>query len=112
MSLQGVPQVTLLLPQDQALALGYAPLRVPVPPGGLTCGGLLSALHAHYAQQTVLDNATARLLHAAHGAPAGAAAAGDAVPRSALLGARLSLEGVVRATRDPAGAVYEVLLVL
>jgi hypothetical protein len=105
---QGVPHVTLLLPQDQGLTLGYAPLRLAVPPGGLTAGGLLAALHAHYAQRVALNAETAALLRAAQGG--GAAAAGGAAPRSALLGSRLALEGVVRATRDPSGAVYEVLL--
>lgn len=33
-----------------------------------------------------------------------------AVPRGALLGARCSLEGIRKASREPAGAVYELQL--
>lgn len=33
-----------------------------------------------------------------------------AVPRGALLGARASFEGLRKATREPGGAVYELLL--
>lgn len=104
---QGPPALTLLLPQDRHLALGHAVCRVPVPPAGLTCGTLLAHIAAYYAQALDLDESTAALLRAAGG---GGARAGAQVPRGSLLGPRLSLEGAVRATRDPVGCVYEVIL--
>jgi hypothetical protein len=110
--LQDAASVTLLLPRDQHLALGHAVLRLPVPRHGLTAGELLQHLRAFYAQPLPADDASVRsLLRDAHGEAAAAAmwCAGP-VPRSALLGPRLALEAVVRATRDPCGCVYEVVL--
>jgi hypothetical protein len=101
--------VTLLLPQDTGLALGHAVSRLAVPQQGLTCGGLLRHLHAWYAEAVPLDAGAAALLAEAQGGRVAAAAGGHA-PRHALLGARLALDAVTRATRDPVGCVYEVCL--
>jgi len=106
---QGAPFVTLLLPQDQQLILGHSVSRLPVPASGLSCGALLDHLRDYYAQAVRLDESAAKLLRQVQGGRAGQ---GDEVPRSALLGSRIALEGVVRATRDPSSCVYEVLLAL
>lgn len=109
--LQGPPSITLLLPQDAALSMGHAVSRLPVPPQGLTCGALLRHLHAFYDQPLDLgDSAAASLLGDV--CTGGRRGPGGGAPplRHTLLGARLALEGVVRATRDPVGCVYEVVL--
>jgi hypothetical protein len=107
--------LTLLLPQDQQLALGHGVSRVAVPPGGLTCGALLDHLRAYYAQDVTLDAAAAALLRQVQvdvECGGARAEAGAEVARHALLGCRLALESVVRATRDASGCVYEVCLAL
>jgi hypothetical protein len=81
-----------------------------VPVHGLTCGALLRHLYTHYAEEVPLDTTTAALLCNAHGSRAAECEAAY-VPRHALLWPRLALDGVVRATRDPAGCVYEVCLI-
>ena len=119
----GSPAVTLLLPRDQRLLLGHAVERVAVDgAAGLTCGALLAAIRAHYARRVTLDAAAAEMLRQQGGVRSldEAAAVADedggggavTVPRSALLGHRIALEGVFRASRDPSSAVYEVVLAL
>jgi hypothetical protein len=94
---------------------------------GLTCSDILQAIHAFY-QQEVLLQQQQRVADAGPGSSAGAGAtssacdtvvcvleqgggeAGVVVRRLQLLGARLLLEGLVRATRDPCSCVYEVCL--
>lgn len=99
------------MPQDQSLALGHAISHLPVPPGGLTLGGLLGHILGYYSQPVSLDPAAAALLRSVGGG-GGEGGDGGTVARAALLGCRLALEGVSRATRDPVGAVYEVCLSL
>ena len=99
--------MTLLLPQDAHLALGHAVSRVGVPLNGLTCAALLGHIADYYSQPVELDDHTAALLRGLQG---GRPQAGQYVPRAALLGSRLAVEAVLRATRDPVGCVYEVCL--
>jgi hypothetical protein len=122
----GVCSITLLLPQDTSGLLGHASVQVsPCQPcKGLTCSDVLQAIHSFYQQEVLLLQQ-----HPASGTPVagvdGSACSGGhdrsvkqqehmegglLVQRLQLLGARLMLEGLVRATRDPCSCVYEVCL--
>jgi hypothetical protein len=123
----GACGITLLLPQDSSGLLGHATVQVgPRQPGkGLTCSDVLQAIHSFYQQEVLLQQQQQQ-----QAAPSTPAAGGDCsvssaegsakqqevgegalvVQRLQLLGARLMLEGLVRATRDPCSCVYEVCL--
>ncbi len=135
--LSGVAQLTLLFPRDARGELGLdtrviqlAPAVAPTAghPGGLqqagsgpvahrqlTVGALLALVHGYYAEQ-LPSQEQLQLLQGFPGAAAAAAVLRPAfleltpVARGALLGPRCSFEGLRKATREPAGAVYEVQL--
>ncbi|KAL4458919.1 hypothetical protein ABPG75_013784 [Micractinium tetrahymenae] len=134
--LSGAAQLTLLFPRDARGELGLdtriIPLLPAVPAAGprgslqqavagaaaqrqLTAGALLALVHGYYAEQ-LLSQEQLHLLQSFPGAASTAAVLRPAflelVPlaRGALLGPRCSFEGLRKATREPAGAVYEVQL--
>lgn len=134
--LSGAAQLTLLFPRDARGELGLDTRIVPLLPAAqatgqqsgmahaaagpaarrqLTAGALLALVHGYYAEQLPSQEQ----LHLLQGFPGAAAAAAvlrpaflelTTVPRGALLGPRCSFEGLRKATREPAGVVYEVQL--
>ncbi|PRW59970.1 BRCT domain DNA repair [Chlorella sorokiniana] len=118
--LHGPASVTLLLPRDARGELGSDTRCFIVPAGRqgareLTAAQLLGLVHSYYAEQ--LPPGEQLSLLQAYPAAEGAAAVLRpaflelaALPRGDLLGPRCAFEGLRKATRDPAGAVYEVLL--
>jgi hypothetical protein len=102
--------------QDEAGVLGHATVPLAVASSGLKCGALLDAVFAYY-QQPLEGLEPSQVAAAVAGRPAAARAlaaavhaAGPGAPRGLLLGARCAFEGLSRATRDPAGTIYEVHL--
>jgi hypothetical protein len=94
---------------------------------GLTCSDILKAIHSFYQQEVLLQQQqqqqpTPEADSAEAGGDAcsgtmcvqeqhqGRGECGVVVQRLQLMGVRLLLEGLVRATRDPCSCVYEVCL--
>lgn len=117
--LRGPAELTLLLPRDGRGELGLdtrcIPLGGPGQPRALTAAGALAAVHSFYAE-ALQPEEQLQLLQAFPGAEGAGAALRGAflelapLPRGALLGPRCRFEGLRKATRDPAGAVYELQL--
>lgn len=134
--LPGVAQLTLLFPRDARGELGLDTRVIPLPladplatqqgslqqaearpaaPRHLTAGALLALVHQYYSEQLPAQEQL-QLLRGFPGAAAAAAVLRPAflelapVLRGGLLGPRCSFEGLRKATREPAGAVYEVQL--
>jgi hypothetical protein len=123
----GACSITLLLPQDSSGVLGHASVQVSAcqPCKGLTCSEVLHAIHSFYQQEVLLMQRQPAAGTPAAGGDCNASSPGDernvkqqqqlvqgglVAQRVQLLGARLMLEGLVRATRDPCSCVYEVCL--
>jgi hypothetical protein len=122
----GACSITLLLPQDSSGVLGHASVQVSAcqPYKGLTCSDVLQAIHSFYQQEVLLMQRQPAAGTPAAGGDCNACTAdhehnfkqhlhvdgGMVAQRVQLLGARLMLEGLVRATRDPCSCVYEVCL--
>ena len=108
------PALALLLPRDQWGELGHDWRRHGLAGGRATPAQLLALVHAYYAEPLPPEEVLALLRSAPGGRAApslrAAFAGGEPVARGALLGARVALEGLRRATRDPGGCVYEVQL--
>eukprot|EP00887_Chlorella_sp_A99_P006628 scaffold3.g6628.t1 len=109
------PSLTVLLPRDARGELGHASLAWELEGRRLAAGELLARIHSHYGESLAPEEVLA-LLRAHPGAAAAAQTLRPAflelrpVARGALLGARVAWEGLVKATREPAGAVYELRL--
>ena len=107
--------LTVLLPQDGRGELGHASLTWQLPVRQITAGELLRRVHAWY-QDALPPEEVLALLKAHPGARAAAALLRpaflelQAVQRGALLGPRVGWEGLVKATREPCGTVYELRL--
>jgi hypothetical protein len=105
------------MPQDEQGLLGLATSSCPVAASGLTAQQLLAHVHAFYQQPlgpALLRQALEAGLHqqalAAVWAALSGGGGGGAGVRGLLLGSMCSFEGLVRASREPRGNVYELRL--
>lgn len=108
----GTANITLLLPEDSSGLLGYATVKCFAvdAANGLTCSDVLAVTYDFYQQEVLLQdhpirsdspNVYARFAKQQQ-------QLGRLVHRVELMGARLSFEGLVRATQDPHSSLYEV----
>jgi hypothetical protein len=109
----------VLLPADASGALGHDARTLHFPPSRhATVADILEAVYQHYQEELGAEEQLALLRRhcggggggAARGALRAAFVAGRTLRRHELLGARRSLEGLVKATRDPTTQVYELRL--
>ena len=109
------PAITLLLPCDGRGELGHTTLTWQLEGRQLAAGELLARLAEHYQSPMPAEEVLALLcMH-----PSAVTTVQllrpaflelQPLPRGALLGARCSWEGIAKATREPAGSVYELRL--
>ncbi|PSC76077.1 hypothetical protein C2E20_0748 [Micractinium conductrix] len=129
--LPGVATLTLLLPRDARGELGLDTrcITLPLPPSPgnaagaagasaqrqMTAGAMLQLVHDHYSE-SLGNQEQLQLLQTFPAADSAAAVLRPAflelqeLRRGALLGPRTAFEGLRKATREPTGTVYEVLL--
>ncbi|KAL6767589.1 hypothetical protein ACKKBF_B35860 [Auxenochlorella protothecoides x Auxenochlorella symbiontica] len=109
------PSLTLVFPRDNTGTLAHTCQTHDLPEGGTSALHLLRLVHAFYHATMDREEGMALMQQGGLAGAAGQAlrrAFLDDVPitRAHLLGPRLRFEGLSRATRDPAAAVYEVWL--
>lgn len=109
------PFLTLVFPRDNTGSLAHTCQTYALPEGGATALHLLQLVHGFYGAVVDREEGMALMQQGGLAGAAGQAlhfAFLDDVPvtRAHLLGPRHCFEGLTRAARDPAAAVYEVWL--
>lgn len=113
--IRGPRSLLLLLPTDGKAELAPSCRSIPLPKGCVTGYEILEHIYSFYEEELSLWQQVQLLIENPRAAVAvgvlrPAFLEGRAVRRRELLGPRCGLEGLVKATREPSGGVYEVRL--